>query len=76
MVRRDSSGHTRFTPEGKSIKFHRISTELILEGVGEHISKAYNKIVRSFEDVTQLGSGWKLEKIRKLELCTAKYEPL
>ncbi|GFY64451.1 uncharacterized protein TNIN_32981 [Trichonephila inaurata madagascariensis] len=50
--------------------------ELMENTIAEHLESALKKIQNSFEEFTQRGSGWTLEKILKLELNIAKYQPL
>ncbi|GFU21074.1 c2H2-type domain-containing protein, partial [Nephila pilipes] len=50
--------------------------ELMENTIAEHLESAFKKIQNSFEEFTQRGSGWTLEKILKLELNIAKYQPL
>ncbi|GFS54041.1 uncharacterized protein TNCV_3762381 [Trichonephila clavipes] len=50
--------------------------ELMENTIAEHLESAFKKIQNSFEEFTQRGSGWTLDKILKLELNIAKYQPL
>lgn len=50
--------------------------EFMSHTVENHVEEAFNKIIKSFEDFTQHGSGWMLETINKMDLCVAKYHPL
>lgn len=51
-------------------------TDLIEETITNNISQATDKMITSFEEFSQRGSGWSLEKINKLELHVLKYHPL
>ncbi|GFV71381.1 fez family zinc finger protein 1 [Trichonephila clavipes] len=44
--------------------------------IDEHLESAFKKIQNSFEEFTQRSSGWTMDKILKLELNIAKYQPL
>ena len=50
--------------------------EMIESTISNHIYDANAKILQSFDKYVQLGSGWTLDRILKLELCIAKYHPL
>ncbi|GFS79258.1 protein NYNRIN [Nephila pilipes] len=50
--------------------------ELMEDIICEHLEEAFKINQNSFEEFTQRGSGWTLERILKLELNMAKYQPL
>ncbi|GFV98082.1 uncharacterized protein TNCV_4448421 [Trichonephila clavipes] len=50
--------------------------ELMENTIAEHLESAFKKIQNLFEEFTQRGSGWILDKILKLELNIAKYQSL
>lgn len=50
--------------------------ELMPHTIRHHIEEGFGKIYRSFEEFTQHGSGWSLEKINNIKLHIAKYQPL
>lgn len=57
--------------------FRSITTiELIEDTIEKHLEEGFQKIINSFEEFIQRGSGWSLDKILHLELNCCKYRPL
>ncbi|KAK3083783.1 hypothetical protein FSP39_003181 [Pinctada imbricata] len=44
--------------------------------IKEQLAKAYQNLYSSYQNFERDGSGWSIDKILKMEICTAEYTPL
>ena len=73
LIRNTQDGETEsITPFFRS----KCLIDLIFHTIEDHVEEAFNKILNSFDEFCQNGSGWTLDKILHMEVCVAKYNPL